>query len=411
MQRIMFTLLFSTLALTGFGCGKPPAERPTPPSSSPITIEQRQEEAPRTQKQLLSKSDPCPSGTIRYWHVDEWGEGLTFCHEETSVNGLPVMIRTEGNTTILSIEGFEQTITPISTLNSPETGEDLVGRFLTQENKEVCSVVLNKSTYDMMDRYVVSGGDLESQESCGSAKDGTFYVRRESPREMFYVRTGQDVLLASETWTETLRFVFTYGETEDPTPSTNLSWLNAGPLARYEDREMGIAFDYPVRWGPILRGEELGSTKMATTDYTNPEIDCVHQRQLIFTGLGRSTVVGVVGDAEGICEIGGRGGYFGDNANHLIPDLAIHAECEEGIADVCETIQTTKGMSLWHWHYNELDYFGERRTDVDEYAAYHTGHPLSGIVFSDERIISANLDALDPLFTAMVKTLELIPAT
>ncbi len=383
MKRL--ALLLTVLTLAGFGCTKPAQPgNPTPP---PLPIEEPAPNEPTPSEETLSVNDPCPSGTVRYWYTDEWGEGLTFCHEKTSVNGLPVTIHTEGNTTAISIEGFEQTVVPLGVLDT-ETVEELVEQFMTPENKEVCTVVANKGTHGM-DQYVITGADLEAQESCGSAKDGGFYVRQEEPRDVFYVRTGQDALFPTETWIETLRRVYQPGtETSQNTPE--ISTLKNSPLAHYENAEMGIAFDYPVLWGPILQGEERGSTHV---DADAPIFDCTHQRQIMFSGLGRGMIVGVVGSTEPACEIMGRGGYFGDISNQLIEDLAVTAPCEEGRVDD-----------------NEQNFFGEIRNNVDEYAAFHKGHPLPGIIFSDERLISEHLDALDPLFTAMIKSIELIPA-
>jgi hypothetical protein len=321
--------------------------------------------------------------------VGQNGEGFTFCYDVYGLlNGntrVPIVTQWTGNKAVLYPQDnpdWQHTVTWFQIGNS-DPAEEIRRRFMTEDNRAACEVVSNPGA--MWNEYVIAGGDLEAQEKCGEFRYGFFIQKFEAPNVLYFVTTGQDTFMLTQSWLQTLEKV------EGGAPNTDLSPTNStsGGLAWHNDGEFGLAFSYPAMWGPLVVREELGC----------------YQRIASFTGAGDQETVFLVEGSTEECEPAGRGGYFGDVTNTLKTWDDISAWCHAH--DSCETFQNASGIQIAHAYTKSLDSWGNKLSDVDEYA-FVVGNDRTAIV-SNERLVQNGLGRQQDAMRVLVDTISLRP--
>lgn len=172
----------------------------------------------------------------------------------------------------------------------------------------------------------------------------------------------------------------------------------------FRDDALGIAFSYPTAWGPILSAEESGWVGLDAdddSDYTNP--DCVSQRMLAVSGVESHAILLAAGNV-GDCDQPGRGGYFGDQSKGFASNAAIASWCAEH--DECESFTNAQGVRVYHAYTERMEDWGDTYEDVDEYAVFHEGAELSGIILSNQRLIGNGLGRSETELRALVDSLS-----
>lgn len=172
----------------------------------------------------------------------------------------------------------------------------------------------------------------------------------------------------------------------------------------FQDDALGVAFTYPTAWGPILSANEAGWIGLETnddSDDTNP--DCTSQRMLMFSGVDADAILLAAGNT-GDCDQPGRGGYFGDQAKGFASNAAIASWCAEH--DMCESFTNAHGVRFYRTYTKQVEDWGDVLNDVDEYAVFHEGAELSGMILSNERLIGNGLGRSQMELRALVDSLS-----
>ncbi len=172
----------------------------------------------------------------------------------------------------------------------------------------------------------------------------------------------------------------------------------------YESADLGLGFYYPNAWGEPVIIEEQGQTDGKSGG-------CVYQRAVSFPDLpdlGGNSMIVLAAVNTTTCIAPGRGGYWGDNGSTIVPYQAYMSVCEDGGADVCETLKTKNGELVWHYRFPKysVPFSDLELTGVNEYQLYHDGHPLSGIILSDERLLENGYARYQDELRALVESIS-----
>lgn len=173
----------------------------------------------------------------------------------------------------------------------------------------------------------------------------------------------------------------------DPAPEEDTSDDLPDGWSHFENADLGLAFNYPTAWGTPTINEEEGQVD---EEYNG----CIYSRAVIFpeaAGEGANLLTAV---SSGDCKAPGRGGQWSDQAASFTASTDVEDRCEatEGIiADECDTFTTQDGDRVWHWHYDSYDFFPETNDgpleNIEEYGLYNAGHPLTGVIASNEALV------------------------
>ncbi len=214
-QKIGLFLLGAALTLAGAGCFTTNSASTTQPTNTENTSTDTQTQTAseadlNAETTTLTQASPCPEETERFWSADQNGTGFTFCFDTLSNSGEPVMWEKSGRSrvTLYSKENqeFAHSVTRLEIGNlDPKTAIET--NFMTAANRQTCEVISGQSQNGLWTEYVIAGGDLETQLTCGEYRDGFFIAKPDAPDVLFYVMIGQDTFMRTQTWLESLKDV------------------------------------------------------------------------------------------------------------------------------------------------------------------------------------------------------------
>jgi hypothetical protein len=158
---------------------------------------------------------------------------------------------------------------------------------------------------------------------------------------------------------------------------------NSVPLASFEDKEIGIGFNYPEAWGTITVSTEAG-----TCPPTYADDPC--QLKILQVKIGTTSEIFFVAETTGHEKYPlGRGGFWGDLAGNIKSDYLDLCSSRE----FCDVVKNKSGITFarYHAHVSEM---GEEETSSlsYEYKVYRHENPYYGLILSSARVKSAGAD-------------------
>lgn len=168
------------------------------------------------------------------------------------------------------------------------------------------------------------------------------------------------------------------------------------------DDRVGIAFDIPSSFAPIVIQDEFGLGMEAGE--TGP-LDCLTNRIFLSRGEQSDAVLLTVNDTWE-CEVPGRDGYWGDQARQFVSEQAIADWC--AAKDSCDSFVNKNGVTVWHAFTSSAEEWGTTVENVHEYAAWNPNRSVHGILFSNQSFLQASLDLPEAALRAIVESLTFI---
>jgi hypothetical protein len=195
-QSATFLVLMAAVTLAGAGClNNAPA---TPAAESPVAV---------VTTRTTDSEEGCLPGSARF-ATSTSDITFTFCHEiESALTGGAAVNVTEQNGVVtLATAGnpdFTHTVRAFRVEPTADISAAIAAQFMTEENRASCDVVEYEGPRES--RFVIAGGDPETQLTCGDYRDGFFLSIATEPYVLFYVTVGQDTFMDSDQWMTTLR--------------------------------------------------------------------------------------------------------------------------------------------------------------------------------------------------------------
>jgi hypothetical protein len=217
MKSTTFLPILGTTALMlllGAGCVIPSAETKRTDEEL-LTVKQEpfleeEIEVNNDDSGRMAAPEACEEGYLRYSNDTL---GFTFCYNPVSISGsnlnnsTDIILEQKEGTLILypkDLPDYQHTITRLrfdETLAPTQAIETL---YMKDADKSTCTVVEINKTEEYAEYVLAGGGDLESQEKCGTYKVGSFRAYENTPGSLFYITIGQDTFMADDAWLKTL---------------------------------------------------------------------------------------------------------------------------------------------------------------------------------------------------------------
>ena len=150
---------------------------------------------------------------------------------------------------------------------------------------------------------------------------------------------------------------------------------------------------------------ELGND-LSSGEYDPEKPNCTHEISIGFAGISYNNGFLVVGNTDENCQIGGRGGWFGDMSTQFNSWESVQDWCNQG--DTCKTFRNNNGLLVAHKHVNEEDFFGTVIQHADYYALFHKDDEFEGVIISNERFIMWEIGAFEEETRTIVDSIEFI---